>query len=382
MKMHIAVKLASVSMIAMLAGCTSWNPFAAPPANAPAALLDFKSSIAVRTAWSTSVGRAGAYLFSPAYAKDSIYVAAADGALTRLDAANGRVLWKVNASSNLTAGVGSDGDTVAVAAAKGVVMVFDGDGKLRWKAQMSSDVLSPPAVGEGVVVVHSVDNRIVAFDAQTGVRRWNTQRTAPPLVLRGAPGLVIDSGTVYAAMPGGKLLALTINNGGVRWEAAVAEPRGATELERISDVAGLPVIQSGDICATAYQGRVACFNTSNGVVRWSKELSSSVGPGVDERFVFAVDSHAVISGYAREAGQSVWRNDKLQNRQLSAPVSFGRAVAVGDLKGFVHFLSREDGSLIGRIATDGSPIIGTPMVAGAHLILQTQSGTVVALAAE
>ena len=388
--MHTAKKLGSAAVMSamlVLTGCStlsSMNPFASKPVprNPPAALVDFKPTMAIRTAWTASVGGAGAYVFSPIVANSSLFAAAADGSVSRIDAASGRSIWRINAGVPLTAGVGSDGNTVAVAGEKGVVMAFDAEGKLRWKAQTSSEVLSAPAVGQGLVIVRSLDNRIVAFDADSGTRRWVVQRSTPSLTLRTAPGIVIADTTAYVALPGGRLLALALSNGGPRWEVAVGDPRGATELERIADISGAPVVWGREACAVAYQGRVACFDAVSGVARWAKELSSDVGLGVDERFVFAADEHGVLTAFARETGANVWRNNKLANRRLSAPISFGRAVAVGDGQGYVHFLSREDGALLARVNTGGSPLVAPPLVAGANLIFQTQSGTVVALAAE
>ncbi len=388
--MRTAVKLACVAAMLVLAGCSSLpslsslNPFSSksPPRNPPAALVDFKTTLAVRTAWSTSIGSAGAYTFSPVLANSSLFAAAADGSVTRIDAASGRSLWRISAGAPLTAGVGSDGNTVAVAGEKGVVLAFDGSGKLRWKAQTSSEVLSAPAVGQGLVIVRSLDNRIVAFDAESGARRWTVQRNTPSLTLRTAPGITIADSTAYVALPGGRLVALALSNGGPRWEAAVGDPRGATELERIADMSGAPVVWGRDVCAVAYQGRVACFDAVSGTARWAKEFSSDVGLAVDERFVFSVDEHGVMTAFTRDTGASVWRNNKLANRRLSTPVSFGRAVGVGDGQGFIHFLSREDGAFLARASVDGSPITAAPLVADANLIFQTQSGTVVALAAE
>jgi outer membrane protein assembly factor BamB len=184
------------------------------------------------------------------------------------------------------------------------------------------------------------------------------------------------------AMPGGKLLALAMNNGGLKWEGVVGEPRGTTELERLVDTAGMPVLSRDEVCAAAYHGRVVCFVAATGAVRWARDLSSDSGIAVDERFVFATDENGGVNAFAREAGQSTWRNDKMAYRRLSAPASFGRAVAVGDYQGHIHFLSREDGKLLARIATDGSLIRGMPVVAGKHLVFQTQAGSLVALAAE
>jgi outer membrane protein assembly factor BamB len=383
--MHTAVKLTCVGLMAVLAGCSSLNPFAkkAEPRNPPAALVDFKPTMPVRTAWTASVGAAGAFAFTPALANDSLYVAAANGSISRINAISGRQVWRIEAGMALTAGVGSDGATVAVAGEKGMLLAFDADGKLRWKAQASSEILSAPAVGQGLVVVRSVDNRVAAYDADSGARRWVVQRSVPPLTLRSAPGIVISGPSAYVGLPGGRLLALALGNGGARWEVAVGDPRGTTELERIADISGAPVVAGRDVCAVAYQGRVACFDAATGAPHWAKELSSDVGLGVDERFIFAADERGAVSAFARESGTGVWRNTKLANRRLSTPVSFGRAVAVGDGQGYIHFLSREDGALLARVATDGSPVLtGSPIVTGSHAVFQTQAGTLVAIASE
>lgn len=382
--MHIVAKLMYVGVLIALTGCSSLNPFAskAVQRNAPAALVDFKPVLPVATTWSTSIGNAGNYTFSPAFAAGNVFVAAANGDIASLDAATGRAKWRMNAGVPLTAGVGTDGGTVIVAGEKGAVLAFDAEGKLRWKMQASSEILSAPAVGQGLVIVRSIDNRILALDIDTGARRWVAQRTAPALSLRSAPGIMIADGAAYIALPGGRLLALSLANGGARWEVVVGDPRGATELERIVDLSGVPVVVGRDVCAVAYQGRVACFDLASGSPRWAKELSSDVGLGIDERFVFAADVRGAVTAYTRDAGLNVWRNDQLANRRLSTPVSYGQAVVVGDGQGYVHFLSRESGAFIGRVSTDGSAIVSAPLIAGANLIFQTQSGAVVALATE
>lgn len=381
--MQRALNLAGMAIIATLAGCGSLNPFSAhTPRNPPVALVDFKPTMTVRTAWTASLGKASGHVFSPAASGTSVFAAAADGTVARFDAATGRVVWRISAGSGLSAGVGTDGKTVAVAGEKGTVFAFDADGKLRWKVQTSSEVLSAPAVTADLVIVRSVDNRIAAFDVATGSRRWFLQRTTPALTLRSAPGIVTSAAAAYAAMPGGRLLAVTLNNGAPLWEVAVGDPRGATELERVADTSGNPVLIGRDICAVAYQGRVGCYDVAGGAARWAKDWSSNVGIGADDRALYAVNMVGAVGAFSRESGASLWRNDKLGYRGLSAPIAFGRAVVVGDALGYLHFLSREDGGFLARIATDGSPVQGTPVVIGERVIFQTQAGELVAVAAE
>ena len=384
--MRITQKLVGAGMLALIAGCStlnSLNPFASKSkGNPPVPLVELKGTMAVRTAWKIDMGKANNYVFTPAVVENTLVLAGGDGAIARVESATGRQLWRIKAESALTAGVGSDGTMIAVGADKGMVLTFDMDGKPLWKAQASSEILSSPVVGSGMVVVRSIDNRIIGLDAKTGEKKWTVQRVAPPLTLRTAPGMVVVGKEVIISQPGGKLLALNMVTGAARWEVAVGESRGATELERVTDVGGAPVLFDKDVCAVAYQGRVGCFDVTTGSSRWTKDFSSDVGVSVDQRFVFAVDDKGSVSAFNREGGASAWKNDKLGYRRLSTPISFGRAVAVGDYQGYVHFLSREDGAFLARAATDGSAIASPPLVAGTNLIFQTQSGTVTAIAVE
>lgn len=383
-----ARNLALIAVISTLAGCStisSLNPFSsnAEAPDTPARLVDFKQTLSVRSMWTVNVGKSEDATLSPALASGSIFAAGGDGTLIRIEGATGRVVWRINAGTRLTAGVGTDGLTIAVAGERGLLMVFDAEGKLRWKAQASSEILSAPAVGKGLVVVRSIDNRIAAYDADSGTRRWIAQRILPPLTLRSAPGIAITGSTAYAGLPGGRLIALATSNGGPRWEVPVGSPKGTTELERISDISGMPVLADGDVCAVAYQGRLACVDVATGVSRWSKEFSSEVGPGIDERNVYAVDDRGNLQAFSRTNGKPEWRNEKLAYRSLSAPVVVGSAVAVGDSQGFVHFVSRANGELVARLAVNsGSMSNSVPLVDGSTAIFQSQRGSVIAVAVD
>lgn len=383
-KSRIAITTLCVAMLGLAAGCSSLNPFAkkASPRNQPTALVSFQQTLPVKVVWSASVGKADKYVFAPSLVGNDLYTAAANGTITRLDVTTGRTVWQIDAGMPLTAGVGSDGDVVVVSGINGAILAFDSQGKLRWKAQATSEVLSAPAVGQGVVVVRSLDNRVIGLDAESGARKWTLQRTSPPLSLRTAPGIAIANGTAYVGLSGGRLLALSLNNGAPRWELAVGDPRGATDLERIADISGTPVVAGRDVCAVSYQGRVACVDAAEGQGLWWKNFSSDVGVAVDEHAVYAVDEGGALNAFSRDGGASLWRNNQLAHRGLSTPIASSAAVVVGDYQGYVHFFSKQDGLMLARVATDGSPILAAPLVARGKLIFQTQSGTVVALAAE
>jgi outer membrane protein assembly factor BamB len=361
---------------AALAACSS-----APTGPKPAPLPELAQAKPVRLLWRAHIGAADAFVFSPALVGDAVYAAARDGTVARLEAATGKPRWRVSAGTRLSAGVGADATSVAVATEEGEVIVLEADtGKPRWRARVSSEVLAAPAIGAGLVLVRSIDNRIFAFGADDGKRRWVYQRAASSLIVRTPAGAVIAGESVYAGFRGGKLAAIALSNGGLRWEAMVALPRGATELERVTDVVGDPVVQGREVCAAAYQGRVACYETGNGRQVWARELSSLNGLSMDARYAFAADERGAVHALDRTSGNSVWKQDRLAYRQLSLPVPVGNAVAVGDFEGYVHFLARETGAFLARHDTGGGAIRAAPVALPAGVLVQTAGGELRALA--
>jgi len=331
--------------------------FGSGPAIKPAELVVFKPTATVKILWQNSAGAAEKYVFTPAVTEGSVYAAGAAGQILRFDAGSGKVLARIDSKNHLSGGVGSDGRLIMVGTAKGEVLAFDPAGKPVWKVQLASEVLSAPQVDHGVVVVRSGDGRIYGLDAGNGSRKWLYQRTLPALTVRTNVGVVLHRGGVFAGFPGGRLMALSLDTGNVGWEAAVALPKGATELERVADISSLPVIDGAQICAVAYQGRVACFDLIKGTPNWARDISSISGMAADDHNVYVADDKSALVAFEKSSGASQWKQDKLYGRYVSGPVVAGKYVAVGDFQGYVHFLSREDGSFAARIATDGSPII-------------------------
>ena len=125
----------------------------------------------------------------------------------------GKLAWIVSVGQPLSGGVSADEKMVVVGSPKGDVLAFSvADGALLWKAKSTSEILSPAALGEGLVVVRSGDNRLAAYDAQDGKRKWIYQRPTPALSLRVTAAPVIDGKYVFVGFPGGKLIAwITIN---------------------------------------------------------------------------------------------------------------------------------------------------------------------------
>jgi outer membrane protein assembly factor BamB len=358
----------------------SW--FGGPSGPKPAELPEMpKGKEPLRVLWTASIGEAGAYAFAPALVGESLYTASRNGSVMRLDAASGRVAWRVDLDARLSAGVGAGERTVVVASDRGDVFALDADtGKPRWRARVSSEVLATPRVAGGLVVARSADSRVFAFGEADGKRRWVYPRASTSLMVRAPSGVSVHEDTVYSGFPGGKLVALALASGGPRWEATVALPKGTTELERVTDVVGEPVVLGREVCAGAFQGRVACFDARNGNQLWARDFSTVTGTAVDARYLFVADDRGAVHALDRSSGRSVWKQDRLAYRRLTLPLPLGAEIALGDLEGYVHLLARETGAFELRAGTDGSPLRAAPLAVPGGFVVQTQGGMLYAFA--
>lgn len=386
----MAARLITVLTLVLLAGCSSLTDlktdvserlFGPEPTDPPMPLADFKQATSATVLWSATVGEAGAYNFTPAVDGNAVFAASENGEITRLDAATGKQVWRIEAGERISGGVGAGENLVLVGTPKGMVLAYDQNGKALWKAKVSSEVLSAPKVSAGVVVVRSGDSRIFGLSTADGKRKWVYERATPSLTLRSSAGVTLADGAAYVGFAGGKLVALRVDDGKMLWEASVALPKGVTEIERIADITSLPVVDGRIVYAVAFQGRVAAVDRTNGRVLWNRDISSYTGLGAEDGKVFVTHSGGAVYALDNVSGKSFWRQGGLLNRLLSAPLPVGGWVAVGDLEGYVHFLSREDGAFSARIQTDKTPVMAQPVsLGGSSLMVQTRGGGLYAIA--
>ena len=369
----------AVSLASVLAACSSHED----PRRQPTPLTDFKPTLDVKQVWTSSVGKAGKYLFQPIAVGNDVFAAGYNGSVIKIDATSGKTEWSVKLDDDLSAGVGSDGKLTAVGALDGTVYVLGQDGKQLWKANASGEIVTPPLVGNGFVLVRTIDGRITAFNADTGEQKWSYRNRNVPLNLRTTVGMTFAGPTaVLAGFPGGSLAAINLQTGDAYWQAPVSYPTGVTEVERINDVAGAPTLVGRETCAVTFQGRIGCFEAESGRPVWEQPFSSYGGLTADQSVVISTNDWSEVSMYDAANGARVWQNSALKSRTLTAPTMIGNAVAVGDFEGYVHFLARETGALVARVKTNGSGVDAAPVVAGDTLVVLAHDGDIYAYRAQ
>ncbi|MFN3750416.1 MAG: outer membrane protein assembly factor BamB [Thiobacillus sp.] len=382
----MSARLVAAALALALSGCSAVSSvsntvggwFGAGTAKPkPAELVDFQPAAVLSEAWKAETGDAAGYLLQPQAEGDDVF-AAGGGRVVRVAVPTGQVAWRIETGVRLSAGAGVAGDLVLVGGSKGELLALDrGNGQSRWKVNLSSEVVGQLLRAGDTVVVRTGDGRIHGLAVADGARKWLYTRNLPALTLRGSGGMVLRDDVLYAGFPGGKLVALNAANGAQLWESTVALPRGATQLERVADVMGPPAVDARQVCAVAYQGRVACFDRRTGAPLWTRDTSSNSGLAMDERAVYVTDDKDAVTAYDKATGRAGWRQDKLARRAVTAPLALGAWVVVGDGEGWVHVLSADDGRFVARAKVDGA-VRTAPVDIGPGFAVQTVKGTVVA----
>lgn len=365
----------------LLAGCASW--FESSSAAKPTPLAAIKPIQALNVKWSLSQAASG-NAFSPVYANGNVVSADASGRIRTVDALSGRVSAEVSLKRDLSTGVAVAGDTVIVGTQDGKLLAVErSSGKQLWEQTLTSVALEAPQVAAGMVVVRSNDGRLTGFSLADGKQQWSVAHTQPQLLVRNTGSMqAVGNEAVMVGLPGGKLDIISPANGNTLWEGVVANPRGATELERITDITSRPVYDAGQVCSVAYQGRVACFDAKSGSLMWAREMSSSRGVALDAGKLYVTAEDGSVWAYDRTTGRNLWKTDALKFRNVSGPAMLGRFVLVIDGEGYGHLLSNENGSLVGRVKLGSEGTVAQPVSLGSSALVQGQNGRLSLLSIE
>ena len=372
--------------VALLTGCAATrNIFGGmtDKSDEPASLADISATISPRQLWSTSVGEGEARTGvgqRPAVLDGRVFAAALGGGVSAIDLRSGQVAWRYPSGLRLSGGPGAGDGLVVVGSLEGDVVALDAaTGTEKWKAKVGNEVIVAPAIGGGAVYVRSNDGRVTAFDAATGQRRWFYSSEVPALSVRGNGGITVGPGILFVGNDDGTLAAVSATDGGVLWTTPVAQPEGRSELERMADVDGAAVLEGTTLYASSYKNATVAIDGPSGQVMWTRANGGPRGLGVSNSAVVVTDPAGRVWGLDKNSGASLWQQEALLRRNVSAPAVQGDYAVVGDLDGVLHWLRLADGAFAAR-ARLGGAIKGQPAVADDILVVQSVDGRLAAYA--
>ncbi len=365
-----------------LQGCSWIKGWGDPEPGDPAPLVEFKSSLKVRQVWSTQIGdgmgKQGISM-GPRYSSGMLYAADYEGRLVSLNADTGRKNWELKTEQPFSGGPGLDENQIYMGTIDGRVIAYERNGGTElWNSQVSSEVLSPPESADGIVVVRCIDGRVFGLDAVSGRRIWVYDHSVPLLTLRGNADLLVRGGVVYVGYDDGSVVALKISDGSMAWSQTIVSQEGRTELERLADIGTQLVIVASDLIVSSYKKRVVSLAADSGRLLWFKEISSATGIQVDRTNLAVSEANGDLWMLDRRNGSTMWKVDRMRNRDLTRPAFYGNYVVVGDKEGYLHWLDTEIGSFVARERAGKKGFAAAPLTVGTTLYVLTHGGDLIA----
>ncbi|MCD9026988.1 outer membrane protein assembly factor BamB [Luteimonas sp. BDR2-5] len=346
----------------------------------PSPLVDITPTITVSRLWSANAGKGEGRIGArqgPAVADGRVYVAAIKGGVRALDLQSGATVWHHPSDLRLSGGPGVGDGLVVVGSLDGEVVALDAaTGEERWQAKVGNEVIAAPAIGQGLVLVRSNDGRVTAFEAGNGQRRWFWTTEMPALTVRGNDAPVLGPGFGFVGNDDGSVVGLSLADGRVLWEQTVAQPEGRTELERMADIDGTPVLDEAVLFASSYRQQTMAIEGPSGRPLWASEHGGSNRPGVSAQRVVVSDRDGVVWALDKYSGTAVWQQNRLARRNLTGAAVQGEYAVVGDLDGYLHWLRLDDGEFAARQRAGRDPIKGALVVADGILVVQNIDGNV------
>jgi outer membrane protein assembly factor BamB len=372
-----------VACAVALGGCsTVKNVFTSRKDRAlkPAELAVITPSVSVTRLWSAKAGKGEGLIGArqgPAIADGRVYAAAVQGGVRAFDLKTGASVWHYDSKLPLSGGPGVGDGLVVAGSLEGDVVALDAaTGAEKWKAKVGNEVIAAPVIGQGMVFVHSNDGRVTAFDETSGERRWFWSHDLPALTVRGNDSVVLGPGYVFVGNDDGTMSALAVADGRPIWEQTVAEASGRTELERMADVDGTPVLADTTLYASSYKRQTTAIDAPTGRPVWSHDSGGAGNVAVSSDRVVVSGTSGTVWGLDRATGAGLWQQDALARRNVTGPAIQGDYAVVGDFEGYLHWLKLSDGAFAARMRAGKDPLRAAPVVSDGILVTEDTGGRI------
>lgn len=364
--------------IIFIGGCSFLSQEEEEP---PAPLVAIKPLLTPIVLWTAHLGdEMREAQLVPVIQADTIFTATPTGIIQALALRNGQRIWQREIEMMISGGLGTAENLLLLANQQGEVLALSQqDGSEQWRTPLSSEILAVPQYHANIIIIRTAEGKLVALNKQEGHFLWSTSQSMPLLTLRGTSNPLLIQDKVIAGFDNGKLIAFALQTGKLIWEVPIATPHGRTELERMVDIDADLQIKAKTIYGTSFQGRTMAVALHTGTPLWEKAIASYIGMAVDTNALYISDTNSHLWALDRATGTSLWKQEKLQARQITAPVISEDYVVVGDKQGYLHWLHRKDGRFVARYAMGNDSILISPLHVGDILIVYDSAGKMVAL---
>lgn len=258
-----------------------------------------------------------------------------------------------------------------------------------WSASIAGStararLAAAPVVSGGKLYVIDADARVIAMDAQTGSRLWQTAMPAEGngRALFGG-GVSVEGGRVFVTTGVGDVAAIDAATGAIQWKVRPGGP-----------LRGSPTLANGHVYVMSQDNQIYALDMADGSTEWSEsgtvEATGVFGvaaPAAAQGTVIAGFSSGELNAYRYENGRNLW-GDALSRTSISTSVASladidadpvvdrGRVFAIGQ-GGRMASYELVSGQRLWEINIAG---ISTPAVVGEWVFVVTDDAKLLCVA--
>ena len=249
---------------------------------------------------------------SPVIAGNTLYIGGTDHTLYAIDAITGNEKWTFRVGGDICSSPAFYQDVIYFGANDDTLYAVDSSGQLKWKVGTGGySIYSSPSISEGILVIGTIDNgvkyyhetgnfgslnnKILAFDIDTGVLKWEYV-TEPFGLMHSSPAIAY--GKVFSATDQGNIRALCITNGNLIWETITPDS---------SPVLSSPAIAAGVLYMTTYSGILYAYSTKTGTLLGSYSLPGYIhsSPAITNNCLYFGGSDGNLYAFGKPIFQDV-----------------------------------------------------------------------------
>lgn len=361
------------------------------------AMHHLESAADLDEVWSSDIGDGGddeeRLLSAPIVVGDRVYTVDVDYQVSAFNAETGRAVWRLDVEipdeddDAFGGGLAYEGGVLFLSTGYAKLIAMKAaDGAEIWRANVSAPMRAAPAVAKGVVLVTTVDNQSVAFDAKNGEQLWSHTGFSETAGMLGGSSAALNDDVAVVPYSSGEIFTIRAKNGRVNWNGTLTSLRRVDALSSLADIRGAPVIDRGIVYAVSQAGRMAAFDLRSGARIWERRVGSINTPWIAGDFLFVLANEGHLVAMTRRGGRVRWLTslpiwedpeDPVDPISWVGPVLAGDRLILGNSLGEVWAFSPYTGKALSRLDVD-DPVRVAPVVAGGTIYVQTEGGRLIA----
>ena len=340
--------------------------------------------------WDVSFGKGNSkrdYLISsPIIAHDVVFTMDANAKISAYRMDNGKLIWErklkpVNEDDYETAlkGAGLAYSNKKIYATTGFGGLFAMDmtnGKFVWWRDIGVPMRTAPTIKNGMIFVQTIENRIIALNADNGSKLWDYKSPTETTTMVGsaAPAYSSEQDVVVAAFSNGEIQAFKASTGTPLWMEVLLPRERTNSLANINSIKGAPVIDGDKVFAVGYNSTLTAIDLRSGTKIWERDIASAGQPWVAGQYIFVFTNDFDLLAVEKDTGKIVWNTniptgEEIENKGGvfgAGPILVSNRLLVGTSNGYVFSVSPYDGRIMSYVSLENgieiTPIVGNEMV--------------------